>query len=166
MNATRVGLECAIFSKKYPNMDMVSIGPDMSGVYTPKETLDLESTDRAYKFLKELVGSSRWGIGMSNERNLESEGMCEREELGTVVLTSEDGGGIECGILGVFGVGRYDSDYIAPVSENDNEIMIYKCEEINKGEADLNVIEDDAKHERTKETFEFLFVDFDRKDEE
>lgn len=51
------GLECAVFSKKYPDMDMISIGPDMVGVHTPKETLDLESTDRVYEFLKKLIES-------------------------------------------------------------------------------------------------------------
>lgn len=51
------GLECAIFAKKYPEMDMISIGPDMTGVHTPKETLDLESTDRVYEFLKKLIES-------------------------------------------------------------------------------------------------------------
>ena len=36
---------------------MISIGPDMTGVHTPKETLDLKSTDRVYEFLKKLVES-------------------------------------------------------------------------------------------------------------
>lgn len=57
VNVIHAGLECAVFSKKYPDMDMISIGPDMSGVHTPKETLDLESTDRVYEFLKKLVES-------------------------------------------------------------------------------------------------------------
>ena len=58
---------------------------------------------------------------MSDERNLENEEMYEEEELDTIVLTLEDGGEIECGILGVFEVEGYDSDYIALVSEDDNE---------------------------------------------
>lgn len=102
---------------------------------------------------------------MSDERNLENEEMYE-EELDTIVLTLEDGGEIECGILGVFEVEGYDSDYIALVSEDDNEIMIYKYEEINEEEANLDVIEDDSEYEKAKETFESLFVDFDGEDEE
>ena len=54
---------------------------------------------------------------MSDERNLENEElneeMYDEEELDTIVLTLEDGGEIECGILGVFEVEGYDSDYIA-----------------------------------------------------
>ena len=57
VNVIHAGLECAVFSKKYPDMDMISIGPDMTGVHTPKETLDLKSTDRVYEFLKKLVES-------------------------------------------------------------------------------------------------------------
>lgn len=57
VNVIHAGLECAVFSKKYPDMDMISIGPDMTGVHTPKETLDLESTARVYEFLKKLVES-------------------------------------------------------------------------------------------------------------
>ena len=107
---------------------------------------------------------------MSDERNLENEElneeMYDEGELDTIVLTLEDGGEIECGILGVFEVEGYDSDYIALVSEEDNEIMIYKYEEINEEEANLDVIEDDAEYEKAKETFESLFVDFDGEDEE
>ena len=107
---------------------------------------------------------------MSDERNLENEElneeMYDEEELDTIVLKLEDGGEIECGILGVFEVEGYDSDYIALVSEDDNEIMIYKYEEINEEEANLDVIEDDAEYEKAKETFESLFVDFDGEDEE
>ena len=57
VNVIHAGLECAVFSKKYPDMDMISIGPDMTGVHTPKETLDLKSTYRVYEFLKKLVES-------------------------------------------------------------------------------------------------------------
>lgn len=107
---------------------------------------------------------------MSDERNLENEElneeMYDEEELDTIVLILEDGGEIECGILGVFEVEGYDSDYIALVSEDDNEIMIYKYEEINEEEANLDVIEDDAEYEKAKETFESLFVDFEGEDEE
>lgn len=107
---------------------------------------------------------------MSDERNLENEElneeMYDEEELDTIVLTLEDCGEIECGILGVFEVEGYDSDYIALVSEDDNEIMIYKYEEINEEEANLDVIEDDAEYEKAKETFESLFVDFEGEDEE
>ena len=56
---------------------------------------------------------------MSDERNLENEEMYEEEELDTIVLTLEDGGEIECGILGVFEVEGYDSDYICLLYTSD-----------------------------------------------
>ncbi|MDY6065524.1 MAG: beta-Ala-His dipeptidase [Finegoldia sp.] len=49
------GLEAANFAEKYPDMDIISIGPDMEGIHTPAERLDLKSTDRVYNFLKRLI---------------------------------------------------------------------------------------------------------------
>ncbi|WP_297810902.1 DUF1292 domain-containing protein [uncultured Finegoldia sp.] len=104
---------------------------------------------------------------MCDEKNLENEEMHEHEEeLDTLVLTLEDGEEMECGILGVFEVEGYESDYIALVSEDDKEIMIYKYEEINDDEANLDVIEDDDEYEKAKQTFEEIFVDFEGEDEE
>ncbi|MFR2370699.1 MAG: hypothetical protein ACLS8T_23885 [Anaerobutyricum sp.] len=73
---------------------------------------------------------------MSDRKKFRNEELNEEmydEELDTIVLTLEDGGEIEWN-LGVFEVEGYDSDYIALVSEDDNEIMIYKYEEINEEE--------------------------------
>lgn len=49
------GLETGNFAEKYPNLDIISIGPDMTGLHTPKERLDLKSTARVYDFLKKLI---------------------------------------------------------------------------------------------------------------
>ncbi len=110
---------------------------------------------------------------MNEEKNLDAMNNEEmhdhdhdhEEELDTIVLTLEDGSELECGILGVFEVEGYDSDYIALVSEEDNEIMIYKYEEINEEEANLDVIEDDDEYESAKATFESLFVVDEDEDE-
>lgn len=80
------------------------------------------------------------------------------EELDTVVLTLEDNSEIECGILGVFEVDGRDGSYIALV-DDENEIILYRYEELGEEEADLQVIEDDQEYEEVKDTFEKLFVD-------
>lgn len=51
------GLECGVISQKYPNMDIISIGPDIKEVHTPQEYLDIASTERVYNYLKELIRS-------------------------------------------------------------------------------------------------------------
>ena len=33
------GLECGLFSEKFPGMDMISIGPTMRGVHSPDERM-------------------------------------------------------------------------------------------------------------------------------
>ncbi|HBL8879873.1 TPA: cytosol nonspecific dipeptidase, partial [Enterobacter cloacae] len=37
------GLECGLFKKPYPNMDMVSIGPTITGPHSPDEQVQIES---------------------------------------------------------------------------------------------------------------------------
>ena len=51
----KTGLECGILKKPLPNVDMISIGPDIKDVHTPAEHLSISSVDRMWKFLKELV---------------------------------------------------------------------------------------------------------------
>ena len=49
------GLECALFSKKIKDIDAISIGPDLSNVHTTSESLSVESTQREWKYLLELI---------------------------------------------------------------------------------------------------------------
>lgn len=49
------GLECGLLGEKIPGLDMISIGPDMSGVHSPEEKLDIESTERVWDYLKEVL---------------------------------------------------------------------------------------------------------------
>ncbi|WP_297276594.1 aminoacyl-histidine dipeptidase [uncultured Brachyspira sp.] len=55
MKAIHAGLECGILKKPLPNVDMISIGPNIYDVHTPKEHLSISSVDRMWKFLKELI---------------------------------------------------------------------------------------------------------------
>ena len=49
--AIHAGLECGLFLEKYPSLDMVSFGPWMTGVHSPAEKLNIESTHRTYRWL-------------------------------------------------------------------------------------------------------------------
>lgn len=49
------GLECGVFAKKYPKLDIISFGPNMYDVHTPKERLNISSTKRVYEYLTELL---------------------------------------------------------------------------------------------------------------
>jgi dipeptidase D len=49
--AIHAGLECGLFLEKYPDLDMISIGPQMYGVHSPQERLSISSTERCYRWL-------------------------------------------------------------------------------------------------------------------
>ena len=43
ISAIHAGLECGGFSQKNPALDIISIGPDILDIHSPKETLVLQS---------------------------------------------------------------------------------------------------------------------------
>lgn len=45
------GLECGIIKSRIPDMDIISIGPNMRNIHTPDEALQLESCERLFKVL-------------------------------------------------------------------------------------------------------------------
>lgn len=45
------GLECGLLSQKMENLDCISFGPNMKGVHTFEETLEVESVKRCWEFL-------------------------------------------------------------------------------------------------------------------
>ena len=53
------GLECGILSSKMSGMDIISIGPDMFDIHSPKEHLDLASCERVWKTVLEVVKNQR-----------------------------------------------------------------------------------------------------------
>ena len=55
VKAIHAGLECALFLKKYPTLDMISIGPTMADVHTPDERMYIPSVERFYTFLKAIL---------------------------------------------------------------------------------------------------------------
>ncbi len=51
------GLECGILANKMPGLDIVSIGPDMHDVHTPKETLSISSTIRVFDYIVKVLAA-------------------------------------------------------------------------------------------------------------
>ncbi len=49
------GVECGLFEGMIEGLDAVSIGPDMSDVHTPQESLDLASVKRTWEYLLRLL---------------------------------------------------------------------------------------------------------------
>ncbi len=55
--AIHAGLECGLICEKIPEMDIVSIGPDMKDIHTPNERLGITSSVRVYRFLEKLLAA-------------------------------------------------------------------------------------------------------------
>ena len=55
IQAIHAGLECGLICEKLPEMDIISIGPDMKDIHTPRERLCITSSLRVYRFLEKLL---------------------------------------------------------------------------------------------------------------
>ena len=55
VKAIHAGLECGLFTEKFPGLDMVSFGPTLRGVHAPGERLDLASLDKFVALLLDVV---------------------------------------------------------------------------------------------------------------
>ncbi len=49
------GLECGLFSERYPNMDMISFGPTLRGVHTPDERLHIPTVEMVWSHLTDIL---------------------------------------------------------------------------------------------------------------
>jgi dipeptidase D len=55
IQAIHAGLECAYFSSFYPDMEMISLGPNVIGGHSPDERLEVKSVAKIWKFLIVLL---------------------------------------------------------------------------------------------------------------
>ncbi len=55
VNVIHAGLECGIISSFVPDMDIISIGPNMKDIHSPDEALDLDSVELFWKTLEKLI---------------------------------------------------------------------------------------------------------------
>ncbi len=51
VEAIHAGLECGIIAEKMPGIDIVSFGPDIFDIHTPKEKLSISSAKRVYEYI-------------------------------------------------------------------------------------------------------------------
>jgi dipeptidase D len=49
------GLECGLFSERYPNLDMVSFGPTLRFVHTPDERLHIPTVQMVWDHLLDVL---------------------------------------------------------------------------------------------------------------
>lgn len=55
VEAIHAGLECGIIKSNIPYMDIISIGPDMWGIHSPDEALDLDSFARLWFTVEDML---------------------------------------------------------------------------------------------------------------
>ncbi len=57
VDAIHAGLECGLFAEKMPQLDLVSIGPNMWDVHSPRERVSISSTERVYHYLVNVLAA-------------------------------------------------------------------------------------------------------------
>ena len=55
VRAIHAGLECGLFTEKFPDIDMIAFGPTLRGVHAPGERLDLASLERFWAVLLDVI---------------------------------------------------------------------------------------------------------------
>ncbi len=59
VTAIHAGLECGILAGKMMDMDMISFGPTLSNVHTPKESMNVASVQRSWEYLLKVLENLR-----------------------------------------------------------------------------------------------------------
>ena len=54
-NAIHAGLECGLFLKDYPHMEMISFGPTLRNVHSPKEAMHIPAVGKFWDLLKKML---------------------------------------------------------------------------------------------------------------
>lgn len=49
------GLECGLFTEKYPHLELISVGPTMRGVHSPDERLHIPSVQLVWNLIAEIL---------------------------------------------------------------------------------------------------------------
>ncbi len=55
VNAVHAGLECGILGTNYPDMQMISFGPNIRGAHSPDEKVQVSSVQKYWPFLLEIL---------------------------------------------------------------------------------------------------------------
>jgi dipeptidase D len=57
VKAVHAGLECGVIGERIPGMDMVSFGPTLQGAHSPEERLHIDTVEKFWNFLREILRS-------------------------------------------------------------------------------------------------------------
>ncbi|MBG0764989.1 MAG: M20/M25/M40 family metallo-hydrolase, partial [Tissierellales bacterium] len=57
VSAIHAGLECGYFDNKVPNIDLISMGPDIFNPHTTEEKISIDSIHRTWKLLLKILMS-------------------------------------------------------------------------------------------------------------
>jgi dipeptidase D len=57
VRSIHAGLECGLFLKKFPGLDMISFGPTMRGVHSPDEKINISTVDKFWRLLVEVIAN-------------------------------------------------------------------------------------------------------------
>ncbi|MBQ6554652.1 MAG: aminoacyl-histidine dipeptidase [Firmicutes bacterium] len=55
VETVHAGLECGLIGEKIPDMDMISFGPNLLDIHTPKERAEIMSIERVWNFLCKIL---------------------------------------------------------------------------------------------------------------
>ena len=55
IQAIHAGLECGLLAEKIPDLDCVSLGPDMRDIHTTEEKLSISSVKRVWEYCIEVL---------------------------------------------------------------------------------------------------------------
>jgi dipeptidase D len=55
VRSIHAGLECGLFSQKYPGLDMISIGPTIKGAHSPTERINIGTTQKFWDHLLDIL---------------------------------------------------------------------------------------------------------------
>lgn len=57
VEVVHAGLECGLLAQKLPGVDLISFGPELVDIHTPRERVEVVSVDRFYRYLVQLLGA-------------------------------------------------------------------------------------------------------------
>jgi dipeptidase D len=55
MSCVHAGLECGFLTERYPNIEMISIGPDIKAAHSPSECIKVSSIEPTYNLLVNII---------------------------------------------------------------------------------------------------------------
>ena len=59
LTAIHAGLECGLLTEKYPDLDIVSFGPDITGAHSPDERVSVKSVAKIWKLFAAVLADLR-----------------------------------------------------------------------------------------------------------